>query len=107
MVVFMDADKLLAGEDGEWEHLVHGAGAVAVAVDGGVLEARGADRGTDAAEHLAIESGVHFLGRELDAGHAAVMADAEAAQAESGECILSALDLFENFRGDAASVFDA
>ena len=61
------------------------------------MEARGADRGTDAAEHLAVESGVHFLGRELDTGDSAVMADAEAAQTESGECILSTLDLFENF----------
>ena len=103
----MDADTLLSREDGKRQHLVHGAGAVAVAVDGGVLEARGADGGTDAAEHLAVESGVHFLGRELDAGDAAVMANAEAAQAEGGECILSALDLFENFRGDAASVLDA
>ncbi len=94
-------------EDGERQHFVHGAGAVAVAIDGGVLEARGADGGADALEHLAVEGGVHLFWRELDAGDGAMMTHAEAAQAERGECVLGALDLLQHLRGDAAAVLDA
>ncbi len=35
------------------------------------------------------------------------MTDAEAAQAEGGECVFGALDLFKHLGGDAAAVFDA
>ena len=97
----------IALQNGERQHFVHGAGAIAVAVDGGVLEAGGADGGADALKHFAIEGGIHLLRRELDTGDCAVMAHAEAAQAEGGECVLRALDLLQNFRRDAAAVLDA
>ena len=62
MVLFSDACYFAASEDGERQHFVHGAGAIAVAVDGSVLEAGGANGGADALEHLAVEGGVHFFG---------------------------------------------
>ena len=91
----------------EGQHFVHGAGAVAIAVDSSVLEAGGADGGADALERLAVEGGIHLFRGELDAGDAAVVADAEAAKAEGGERVFGAFDLFKHLGGDAAAVFDA
>ena len=95
------------GDGGGGEDFVHGAGAVALGVEGDVEEAEGAEGGGDAVEGFDGEGAGEFGAGDFDAGEVAVVADADLLEAEGVEGGFGLLDLAEIFAGDGAAVLDA
>ena len=87
--------------------VVHGAGAVALGVQGDVEEAEGFEGGGDAVEGFQGEGAGEVGAGDLDAGEVSVVADADLGEAEGMEGFLGLLDLGEVFAGDGATVLDA
>ena len=99
---------LLCGADGGGgEDFVHGAGTVALGVEGDVEEAEGAKGGGDAIEGFNVEGAGEFGAGNFDAGEVSVVADADLLEAEGVQGGFGLLDLGEVFAGDWAAVLDA
>ena len=74
------------------QDVIHGAGAIALGVEGDVEEAERAERGGDAVEGFDGQ-GMRGIGAvDLDAGEVAVMAHADLGEAEGVQCCFGALD---------------
>src|ERR1700722_7377754 len=93
------------GRDGE--HVVHGAGTVALRVERDVGEAAGAERRGDLVEHGDGERAGKVLAGDLDAGEFAVVADADLGKAEGVHRVFGAFYLTQIFGGYSAAVLDA
>ena len=95
------------GDGGGGEDFVHGAGAVALGVEGDVEEAEGAEGGGDAVEGFDVEGAGEFGAGDFDAGEVSVVADSDLLEAEGVQGGFGLFDLGEVFAGDGAAVLDA
>src|SRR5262249_43136764 len=93
--------KLLRGKQS-----VHRARAKAFQVEGDKFESELFEDHRELGSHGGVKRTVEFTARNLDTNDVSVMAHAELAETECADCVFAALNYFERFAGDRASILD-
>src|ERR1700744_321244 len=99
--------ELGGGDGGDGQHIVHGARAIALRVEGDVEEAQGAQSGGDAVKGFERESAGKVGAGDLDAGEVAMVTDANLGKAEGVESLFGLLDLAEVLACDWPTVLNS